>query len=228
MSKIFVSILVATKNRDNFLENILRNFYRQDYPQELMELIIGDDGDCKMSDKIPDKKNIKYLKFENITLGDKRNKLCENAIGDIVIFMDDDDYYPFNKVSVYVDKMSKNDAMLAGSTIMYVYYTDLKLIYRFGPYGKNHCTCGTLAFKKKYFENHKFPPLNKAEEMIFLDKYKNELIQIHPAHAILVIAHKNNTVNKHKFIKYGKKTNLTLDDFKLNDDDKKFYHSLNF
>lgn len=228
MSKIFVSILVATKNRDNFLENILRNFYRQDYPQELMELIIGDDGDCKMSDKIPDEKNIKYLKYENITLGDKRNKLCENAKGDIIIFMDDDDYYPFNKVSVYVNKMSKTDAMLAGSTIMYVYYTDLKLIYRFGPYGKNHCTCGTLAFKKKYFENHKFPSLNKAEEMIFLDKYKNELIQIHPAYAILVIAHKNNTVNKHKFIKYGKKTNLTLDDFKLSDDDKKFYHSLNF
>ena len=40
----FISILVATKNRHNFLENILRNFNRQDYPLELMELIIGDDG----------------------------------------------------------------------------------------------------------------------------------------------------------------------------------------
>ena len=105
MSEIFVSILVATKNRDKFCENILRNFYRQSYPNGLMELIIGDDGECKMEEKIPNKKNIKYLKFDEITLGEKRNKLCENAKGDIIIFMDDDDFYPSNKVSVYVEKM---------------------------------------------------------------------------------------------------------------------------
>ena len=48
MNKTFVSILVATKNRPHFLKNILRNFFRQDYPQENMELIIGDDGDCEI------------------------------------------------------------------------------------------------------------------------------------------------------------------------------------
>ena len=111
---------------------------------------------------------------------------------------------------------------------MYVYYTDLELIYRFGPYGKNHCTCGTLAFKKIYFDTHKFPHKNKAEEMIFLDKYKNELIQINPSVAILVIAHQNNTVNKHKFIKYGKKTDLKLEDFNMTQDDKDFYNTLKF
>ena len=42
---IQVSILVPTKNRPQFLSNILRNFFRQDYPLQNMELIIGDDGD---------------------------------------------------------------------------------------------------------------------------------------------------------------------------------------
>ena len=37
MTKL-VSILVPTKNRQYFAENILRNFYRQDYPKNKMEL----------------------------------------------------------------------------------------------------------------------------------------------------------------------------------------------
>ena len=226
-NKTYVSILVATKNRHIFLENILRNFNRQDYPTELMELIIGDDGDCLMEKNIPkDKSNIKYIKFSPISLGEKRNKLCEMATGDIIIFMDDDDYYPEDKVSVYVDELNKSNYLLAGSSIMHVYYTKLNKIYRFGPYGKNHCTCGTLAFKKEYFNNNKFPNVNKAEERLFLNKYKNNMVQIDTKKAILVIAHMTNTVNKDKFLKYGKITNLTLDDFALTENDKKFYSSL--
>ena len=33
-----------------------------------MELIIGDDGDCEIEKLIPAKNNIKYFKFQNITL----------------------------------------------------------------------------------------------------------------------------------------------------------------
>lgn len=223
----FVTILVATKDRHNFLQNILRNFFRQDYPQESMELIIGDDGDCLMEEMIPnDKSNIKYIKFDKLSLGEKRNKLCESAKGDIIIFMDDDDFYPIDKVSTYTNALNNSNALLAGSSIMYVYYTQLDLIYKFGPYGRNHCTCGTLAFKKDYFKTHKFPDVNKAEERIFLDSYKNELVQINPQKAILVIAHKSNTVDKYKFIKYGKKTDLSLDTFKLLESDKEFYLSI--
>ena len=65
---IQVSIIVPTKNRPQFLSNILRNFFRQDYPLKNMELIIGDDGDCLMEKLIPIKNNIKYYKFNNITL----------------------------------------------------------------------------------------------------------------------------------------------------------------
>ena len=225
-NNIFVSVLVATKNRPKFTENILRNFFRQDYSQNNMELIIGDDGECKMEEILPSIDNIKYLKFENISLGEKRNKLCEEAKGDIIIFMDDDDYYPPDKVSHYVKELSNSDFELAGSSIMYVYFSKFNVIYKFGPYGKYHSTCGTLAFKKKYFKDNKFPDVNKAEESVFLEKFRNPLIQINPYKAILVIAHDSNTVDKYKYIKYGKKTNLELDDFKMTNADKKFYFKL--
>jgi len=226
MSNTFVSVLVATKNRPHFTENILRNFLRQDYHQNKMELIIGDDGECKMEDLIPKVNNIKYIKFDNISLGEKRNKLCENAKGDIIVFMDDDDFYPIDKVSECVKVLSNSNYLVTGSSIMFVFYTKHNVIYKFGPYGKYHSTCGTLAFKKKYIDDNKFPDVNKAEEKQFLKNFRNPLLQMNPYKSILVIAHDNNTVDKYQFIKYGKKTNLTLDDFKLTNVDKFFYLKL--
>jgi glycosyltransferase involved in cell wall biosynthesis len=226
MDKTFVSVLVATKNRPHFLKNILRNFFRQDYPHDNMELLIGEDGDCKMEHIIPNHNNIKYIKFDKITLGEKRNKLCEMAKGDIILFMDDDDFYPREKVSESVNTLNNSEINICGSSIMYVYYTKFNMIYKFGPYGKYHSTCGTLAFKKKYLENNKFPYVNRAEEKIFLGNFKNPLIQMNPLKSILVIAHDSNTVDKYKFMKYGKKTNLTLDNFNLTNADKFFYLKL--
>jgi len=226
MSNTFVSVLVATKNRPHFTENILRNFLRQDYPQNNMELIIGDDGECKMEDLIPKVDNIKYIKFDNISLGEKRNKLCENAKGDIIVFMDDDDFYPIDKVSECVNVLNNSNYLVTGSSIMFVFYTKHNVIYKFGPYGKYHSTCGTLAFNKKYIDDNKFPDVNKAEEKKFLKNFRNPLIQMNPYKAILVIAHDSNTVDKYQFMKYGKKTNLTLDDFKLTNVDKFFYLKL--
>ena len=60
MDKPFVSVIVPTRNRQFFTENILRNFARQTYPQTRMELIIYDDSDREgMGEKIPKKRNIK-------------------------------------------------------------------------------------------------------------------------------------------------------------------------
>ena len=226
MSNTFVSVLVATKNRPQFAENILRNFFRQDYPNNMMELIIGDDGDCVMEKLIPDVENIKYIKFDKISLGIKRNKLCQEANGDVIVFMDDDDFYPLDKVSECVNVLSKSNCLITGSSIMYVFYTKHNTIFKFGPYGKNHSTCGTLSFKKEYIIDNKFPDLDKSEEKDFLKSYKNPLEQMDPFKAILVIAHDDNTVDKYQFMKYGKKTNLTLDDFKLTNVDKYFFLKL--
>lgn len=223
---IHVSIIVPTKNRPQFLSNILRNFFRQDYPLQNMELIIGDDGNCEMEKLIPNKNNIKYYKFQNITLGQKRNELCELASGKYIIFMDDDDFYPADKVSHYVNLLQNSNKLLAGSSIMYVYFTKLNEILKFGSFGVNHCTCGTLAFKKEYFKNNKFPDVNKSEEKIFLNNFSIDMIQTDPLKSILVIAHSNNTVDKYKYYNKGIKTNLTLNDFKISDIDKKFYINL--
>ena len=226
MSNVIVSILVPTKNRPHFLPNILRNFFRQDYNTENMELIIADDGDCDMEKIIPDDDHIRYIKLDEVSLGEKRNKLMDFAIGKYLIFFDDDDFYPTEKVSECVRLLEEGKCEVVGSSIMYVYFPKYDDILRYGPWGRNHSTCATIACTKEYSIKNRFPNVSKAEERVFLNNYKTDLIQMNTFKSILVLGHNTNTVDKYKFRSKGKRTNVTLDSFGLTESDKIFYKKL--
>lgn len=228
----FISIITPTKNRPEFFGNILRNFFRQDYDRDKMELIIGDDSDNSHDSLIQKHNNIKYYYLERMTIGKKRNILCEKSKGDIVIFMDDDDYYPPDKVSHVVENLWNSNYSVSGSSIMHVYFACYDKIFSFGPYIKNengktnHATCGTISFKKEYFLENKFPDKNSAEEKIFLKDYKTDILQLDSLKSILCIAHLDNTVDKHKYLKSGIKTNIKLEEIIVNKIDIEFYRKL--
>lgn len=230
----YISVITPTKDRPEFLPNILRNFFRQDYSLDRMELIIGDDSEKSFKNILPEKDNIRYFHLECMPLGKKRNFLCDKAKGDIIIFMDDDDYYPSDKVSYTVNNLWQSKYLVSGSSIMYVYYICYDTIFKFGPYRvnnitktTNHSTCGTLAFKKEYFQNHKFPEnATRSEEKYFLNDWNTKVLQLNPFKSILCIAHLDNTVDKHKYIKSGIKTSFNLKDFDMKKIDIDFYKSL--
>lgn len=71
---------------------------QQIYPKDRMEWIIIDDGTDKIEDMLKDVPQIKYFKYDTkMTLGRKRNLMHEKCKGDIIVYMDDDDYYPPEK-----------------------------------------------------------------------------------------------------------------------------------
>ena len=224
----FVSILVPTKDRPQFVENILNNFNRQSYKSDKMELIIMDDGALDLASNFENFSYISYIKVRPMTLGEKRNKLIEIAKGDILIFFDDDDYYPKDKVSECVRVLENNtNYLITGSSVMYIYFPKYNDILKYGPsWHPNHATCATLAFKKEYYKNNKFPHLRKAEEKKFLNGYKSPLYQMNPFKSILVIGHNENTVNKYNYRDTLEKTDLTLDDFGMSNEEKLFYKNL--
>ena len=82
--------------------------------------------------------------------------LHENSKGDFIVYMDDDDYYPPCRVSHAIDMLLKHPkALCAGSSEIYIYFKH-KSNDTLGPYGPNHVTAGTFAFRRELLKEHKY------------------------------------------------------------------------
>ena len=102
----FVSICTPTFNRRPFIPIIIKCFENQTYPRDKMEWIIVDDGTDKIEDLVAHLPYVRYFRYEEkMTLGKKRNISNEKAKGDIIVYMDDDDYYPPGRVQHAVEKL---------------------------------------------------------------------------------------------------------------------------
>jgi glycosyltransferase involved in cell wall biosynthesis len=225
MAPIIVSVITPTYNRRRFIPYLIKCYESQNYKKESMEWIILDDGQDKVKDlfdaaakRIP---NIRYIPLdEKLTIGEKRNRLNDEAIGSIIVAMDDDDYYPPERVSHVVMRFANNkEVQLAGTSEVYMYYSDVKEIYKLGPYNPNHATNGTMAWRKSYSNSHRYDDtVTHAEEQSFLEGYKHKMIQLDPFKVMLVMSHSENTFDKKKMREdVGKNPFITKTSYKIKD-----------
>ena len=204
----FVSICTPTYNRRPFFPTMFEIFKNQDYPKDKLEWIIVDDGTDPIKDLIDNSNinEIKYIYVENkMTLAKKRNYMHTFCKGDIFVYMDDDDYYPPNRVSHAVKKLLEQpDKLIAGASEVYAYFKKLDKVIQFGPYFDNHATAATFAFKKELLNNCSYSEEQEiCEEQLFLKNFTIPLIQLDPIKTILVFPHIHNTVDKYDVYKDG-------------------------
>ncbi len=199
MDNIFVSVVCPTYNRHYFLPSLIERFQFQIYPKELLELIILDDSNIKYYDLELFQKDdrITYI-YENkkLNLGEKRNKLNKIAKGDIIICMDDDDYYSPYYIMDTVKLLSNSTREIASCNALYIYNVFNKTISCLKSC-KSEFTIrnATFACKKKYLLNHNYKNnTNQGEE---LDITNNLTIPVarSSVYFIIVINHGNNTVS---------------------------------
>lgn len=219
----FVSVVTPTYNRRKFIPTLIKIYKSQTYPKDRMEWIILDDGSDKVGDLFAEAAktipNIKYIPLDHkILIGQKRNRLNDETKGDIIIAMDDDDYYPPERVAHVVQKFSQNPRIeLAGSSEMLLYFTNKKEVYRSGPFAPTHSTNGTLAYRKSYMKTHRYDEIQThAEEKSFLEDYKNPMIQLDPMKTIVVLCHSDNTFDKNNLVD-GKNPLMVKTSYKLRD-----------
>ena len=231
--KPFVSICTPTFNRRPFIPYMIKCFQHQDYPKEQMEWIIIDDGTDKIEDLVKDIPEVKYFSYDTkMPLGEKRNIIHEKSKGSILVYMDDDDYYPPERVSHAVQRLNDTPSSLcAGSSEIYIYYKHIAKMYQFGPYGPNHATAGTFAFKRELLDNHHYEnTASLAEEKFFLKNYTVPFVQLDPLKTILVFSHQQNTFDKKILLQEDKmnpevtkESTKTIDMFIKNPDMIDFY-----
>ena len=220
----FVSVCTPTFNRRPFIPAMMQCFNHQTYPHDRMEWIIIDDGSDPIEDLVSHHPCVKYFRFgEKISLGKKRNMMHEKASGDIIVYMDDDDYYPPERVSHAVatlldHRKRKTGIKLAGSSEMCIYFKSGERssphpsssenhttapqsgqMVQFGPYGPNHATAATFAFWKELLTDLHLvydETACLAEERAFLRGYTIPMAQLDPMKVILVFSHEHNTFDK--------------------------------
>lgn len=218
----FVSICTPTFNRRPFIPTMFECFRNQNYPKSQIEWIIVDDGTDKIEDLIKTSgiEQIKYFALDQkLTLGAKRNFMHEKTRGSIIVYMDDDDYYPPDRISHAVETLLRNPrALCAGSSEIYVYFKHIRKMMQFGPYGPNHATAGTFAFRRELLAQTKYDEsATFAEERVFLKNYTVPFTQLDPLKSILVFSHNHNTFDKRKLLdapnQFTKESEKTVDTF---------------
>jgi glycosyltransferase involved in cell wall biosynthesis len=189
-------------------------FRNQDYPKDRIEWIIVDDGSDPIEDIVATSgiPQIKYHRFkEKMSLGKKRNTMHSliSQKTEYVIYFDDDDWYPHDRISHAIDMLEQNPTcMVAGASELYCYFKEIKeglvgvppqpaQLFQFGPYGPNHSTAGTFCFRRKLLTITRYDDNKElAEERDFLKEYTIPMIQLNPLKTILVFSHEHNTFDK--------------------------------
>jgi len=223
-----VSVCTPTFNRRPFIPILFECFRNQTYPKSRIEWVIIDDGTDKIGDLV-DEANIPQIKYftvdKKMTLGAKRNMMHDKSRGSILVYMDDDDYYPPERISHAVETLMRNpQALCAGTSEIYLYFKNIKSnlknpMYQFGPYGPNHATAATFAFRRELlntcrYDNH----TSVAEERAFLKEYTVPFAQLDPLKTILVFSHEHNSFDKRTLLEnpnpnFTKLSNKTVDMF---------------
>jgi hypothetical protein len=227
----FVSVCTPTFNRRPFIPYAIKNYLNQDYPKDRMEWVIIDDGTDPIEDLVKDVPGVKYFRYtEKMVLGKKRNLMHEKSKGSIIVYMDDDDYYPSERVSHAVSKLTKHpEALCSGSSAIYIWFKHNEQMYQFGPYGETHSTAGTFAFKRELLKQTSYEEhAALAEEKHFLKNYTIPFVQLDPLKTILVFSHDHNTFDKRELLvnpnpKFVKESSISVKTFIKDEDTRLFY-----
>ena len=202
-----VSICTVTYQRPGPLLLLEERIKSQTYPLNKIQWVILDDSrqPHKHYSRPPitsSQLTINYVHLtEKLPLGKKRNESHSHCDGEIIVYMDDDDFYPPNRVEHAVESLLKSNKEIAGSSTLPILFIDKGDLWIAGPYGENHATAATFAFKRSFLEHSNYKNEDTSgEEKEFLKNYTAPMVQLDPFQTIVCIAHESNTYDKHQML----------------------------
>jgi hypothetical protein len=235
-----VSIVTISQYiRADFLKILAKCITQQDY-DNIIEWVIVDTSSVGYNRTTNDLSEIikEFRKDKNLpeiiyfqstksNIGGWRNDYSKLTSGDIIVCMDDDDYYPSTRVSHAVEILADKQYLIAGCDKMHFYDIYFKKMYTFKGFGTNHSTNNCIAYWKDYLTNHQYDEkARNAEEYSFTNSFTENMAQLESDKTILQFSHDTNTFIKRIIImqnsylskdsKYIMHQDFTIDDFITN------------
>lgn len=202
-----VSICTITRNRPALLSLLAGCVLEQDYPLALLEWVVIDDSDPGQQADLGSVEQagvaLRYVRLsEPLPLGAKRNLCHQHATGELLVVMDDDDYYPPSRVPEAVKVLLAGQGDVAGCPRMPLLLLPEGSHWLTPCFAANDATANTLAYRRSYVQaGHRFEPEAwQTEEVAFLNGFVTPLLPLDPARSLTCIGHGSNTVDKRLWI----------------------------
>ncbi len=126
MAKPLVSILIDTYNHEKFIEQAIVSALEQDFPAAEREIIVVDDGSGDGTPEVVRKfePQVRLIRKPNGGQASAFNVGIPECKGEIVSFLDGDDWWVPNKVRLAVGELEKNAELGAVGHGQYEVYAD--------------------------------------------------------------------------------------------------------
>jgi glycosyltransferase involved in cell wall biosynthesis len=124
MTKPFVTVLVDTYNHERFIEEALVSVLEQDFPADEMQVLVVDDGSTDRTPEIVRKfePRVRVLRKSNGGQASAFNFGIPQARGEIVAFLDGDDWWARHKLTRVVEVMAADPSVgIVGHGIIIVH-----------------------------------------------------------------------------------------------------------
>ncbi len=127
-AQLTVSVVIPNYNYGRFLSEAVENVLRQSYP--CREIIVVDDGSTDDSLNILEKYEgkIRVIRQPNCGVGVARNTGVENSTGDVIAFLDADDFWATDKIEKQINELELDEDVGLVSCGMREFDTDRKVI----------------------------------------------------------------------------------------------------
>ena len=207
----YVSIITPTYNRRALFALSHRNFIEQNYPKHKLEWIIIDDSDDKdlsIDDMIPtNDPRINHIvlpkETDRVSVAYKRNLGVKEAQYDIIVHMDDDDYYPPDSVLVRVKLLLKESATIGcvgcSSIGIYDLIHDASSISSDGTLTLSEAS---MAYTKQFWIEQPFNSFEyKGEYFSFIQNRLDQILDIPYSFVIYALTHNTNLTDRLRQVK---------------------------
>ena len=201
-----VSLLTPTYGkRFKYLSTASKWISQQDYPLDQVEWNILTDTQeeseylkKRLAEQIiRPPYNIKIFSAdEKLPIGAKRNMIHQFADGEVLVNIDDDDYYMPNRISHAINRLLSSDADYAGCRYLPIYFVSDQSMWISDP-GENVACAGSFAYKRSLLKKTWYPPTStNGEELGFTNNFTLKKVDLDAFSTMICIAHKENTFDK--------------------------------
>lgn len=179
-----ISVILCTI-RPEFKKNIFNNFFKQDFTDKELIIILNNDKmnleDWKTETK--EYKNVHVYKLsEKTTLGECLNFGISKSSFNIIAKFDDDDFYSEVYLAEAYQAMVSNKADIVGKCTSYIYFEAFQELMIFRPGNENQfkpvLKGGTLVFKKHVWDHIKFENRAVSSDHYFLKAAKHKKFKL--------------------------------------------------